>query len=62
MNPKQYDVGDKVLTPCGIGTVQYKRMKPPYSEVYAYSVALDAIPNHRGTIVFAEDVKEVPKY
>lgn len=41
---KQFNIGDRVLTPGGKGRVVYRRMAPPdYSEVAAYSVFLDNV-------------------
>jgi len=65
---KQFDRGDKVMTPLGPGKVNYKRMAAPtYAEAEVYSVLLDdkveatkhpPYPSYSGTIFPAEDVKE----
>lgn len=58
-----FDKGDKVMTPHGVGTVCYKRMKSPdYAEASAYCILLDSVDISRPyntTIYPAEDVKEV---
>jgi hypothetical protein len=62
-----FDKGDRVITPQGVGTVVYKRMKPPtFGEVDVYSVCLDhkkaeteqpPFPSYTGTIFKADMVK-----
>lgn len=57
-----FEKGDRVMTPGGVGTVYFKRMAPPnYSEVEAYSVKLDKRandPHYAGSMFFAAEVKE----
>lgn len=55
-----YDKGDRVMTPCGPGSIVYKRMAAPtFQEVDVYSVFLDSrkaemekppFPSYSGTI------------
>lgn len=57
-----FDRGDRVSTPDGFGTVQYRRMLPPnYSDVEVYSVRLDrkaeGSSSYTGTIYKAADVR-----
>lgn len=56
-----FEPGDRVMTPCGPGTVVYYRMKPPsFDTVDAYSVKCDvnvSNPIYQGTIYRAEDVQ-----
>jgi hypothetical protein len=61
-----FDKDDRVMTTKGAGIVAYRRMRAPeYSEVEAYSIALDdkveatkhpPFPSYTGTILPAEDV------
>ena len=53
-----FDMGDRVMTPHGAGTVVYRRMAPPsYAEPAAYSVKLDKFPTHTGAIYQASEVR-----
>jgi hypothetical protein len=62
---KEFDQGDRVMTPCGVGSVVYRRMFG--SEIQAYSVCLDSrkeamekppFPSYTGTIFRPCDLKE----
>jgi hypothetical protein len=64
MTDHDFDRGDRVLTPGGIGTIVYKRMAPPdYAHAAAYSVYLErdrARVGYAGTIYPAADVTAAP--
>jgi hypothetical protein len=54
------DAGDRVMTPCGKGTINYRRLNPITFEVEAFSVLCDVNaknPLYSGTIYRAEDVE-----
>jgi len=57
-----FDQGDRVMTPGGVGTVKYRRMgSPDYSEVVAYSVVLDHAnhnPLYTGSLYPAKEVSK----
>jgi hypothetical protein len=58
-----FETGDRVLTPCGPGTVVSKRMSPPdYSQVASYSVKVDVNANNPiyvGTVYSADQSRAI---
>jgi len=60
---RDFDRGDRVMTPGGVGTVAYKRMAPPdYARAEVYSVVLDrerTRADYTGTIYPAAAVVDI---
>jgi hypothetical protein len=61
----EFNKGDVVMTPQGIGTVVFKRMQAPtYATVDVYSVCLDSrkaeSESYSGTIYKAYQVESLP--
>lgn len=65
MITKEFDVGERVTTPGGKGTVAFRRMAPPnYSRVMMYSVILDKMRHrstYRGTSYQAVEISPLPE-
>jgi hypothetical protein len=60
-----FESGDRVMTPHGLGTVVFKRMAPPhFLDAGSYSIRLDSQdkrPGYTGSSYPAKDVKKAPE-